>query len=54
MADATTNAVTAPTIASKDRSMPAAIAIALLASGAIGTVAWCGIIAYGTLKLLIG
>jgi hypothetical protein len=35
------------------RSMAAGLAIALLATGAIGTLAWCGILAYGTVRLFI-
>lgn len=38
----------------RGQSLPAAIAIGLIATGAVGTVAWCGMLAYGTFRLISG
>ena len=54
MADMTSEALPGPTVLSSGRATSGRIAVILLAAGALGTLAWCGLIAYGTLRLVTG
>jgi hypothetical protein len=53
VADMTTEALTIPAALRQTGGMSGRVALMFLAAGAVGTVAWCGLIAYGTVRLFI-
>jgi hypothetical protein len=54
VADTTSEALPGPAGLAPGRATSGRVALCLLAAGAIGTLAWCGLIAYGTIRLVIG
>ena len=50
----TSEALPGPTMLAPERAMSGRVALFLLAAGALGTLGWCGLIAYGTIRLVIG